>query len=107
MSTVPPENTEDENKHLAEEHGLIPTTAYVRCTSEKQRSANAKRVAKHRQHKKEQGIVQIEVPIAIAEAIKAAGSFDAWISTFQPKLSKDGLTSLLCSGSRLSSFPLG
>jgi len=88
MSTVPSENTEDEIKHLAEEHGLIKTTAYVRCDSEKQQSANARRVAKHRQQKKEKGIVQVELPISVAEEIKAAGSFDAWRKQFQPRLSE-------------------
>lgn len=84
MNTVPLENTEDENKHLAEEHSLVKTMAYIRRNSEKQRSANARRVAKHRQRKKGDGIVQVDLPISVALEIKAAGSYDAWIKKFQP-----------------------
>lgn len=83
MCTVPSKNQEDESNHLAEEHGLIRTTAYVRCNSEKQRSANARRVAKHRQQKKEKGIAQVDLPVSVAEEIKAAGSFDVWMKQFQ------------------------
>lgn len=82
MNTVPSENTTDENNHLAEEHGLTKTTAYVRSNTAKRRSTGAKRVAKHRQLKKERGIVQVDLPISVAEEIRAAGSFDAWMNQY-------------------------
>lgn len=83
MSTVSTEKPEAENNHLAEEHGLIKTTAYIRSRTAKQRSAGADRVARHRQQKKEKGIIQVDLPISVAEEIKAAGSFDAWMKQFQ------------------------
>ena len=83
MSTIPSKKPEDEIKHLAEEHGLIKTTAYIRSNVAKQRSAGAERVARHRQQKKEKGIVQVDLPVSVAEEIEAAGSFDAWIKQFQ------------------------
>ena len=83
MSTVSSENPENENMHLAEEHGLIKTTAYIRSSTAKQRSAGAERVARHRQQKKVKGIIQVDLPISVAEEIKVAGSFDAWMKQFQ------------------------
>lgn len=79
MTVMPFENQEDEIAHLAEEHGLTKTTAFIRSNSSKQRSASAARVAKHRQQKKERGLVPIDVPVSEAQEIKAAGSFEAWI----------------------------
>lgn len=79
MTAMPSENQEDEIAHLAEEHGLTKTTAFIRSNSSKQRSASAARVAKHRQQKKERGLVPIDVPVSEAQEIKAAGSFEAWI----------------------------
>ena len=83
MSNDLSENLNDEIHHLAEEHGLIKTTAYVRSNSAKSQSNGAKRVARHRQQKKEKGLVPYDLPIAVVEEIKAAGSFDAWIKQFQ------------------------
>jgi len=83
MSSVISGTPEDENNHLAEEHGLIKTTAYIRSSTAKQRSTGAERVARHRQQKKEKGIVQVDLPVSVAEEIKAAGSFDAWMKRFQ------------------------
>ncbi|MDP1633284.1 MAG: hypothetical protein Q8K61_04985 [Gallionella sp.] len=83
MSNVPSANPENENNHLAEEHGLIKTTADVHNNSAKQRSAGAERVAKHRQQKKDKGMVQFDLPFSAVEEIKAAGSFDAWLNQFQ------------------------
>lgn len=79
MTTVPSENHEDEIAHLAKEHGLTKTIAFIQSDSSKQRSAGSKRVAKHRQQKKEQGLVPIDVPVSVAQEIKAAGSFEEWI----------------------------
>lgn len=79
MTAMPSENQEDEIAHLAEEHGLTRTTAFIRSHSSKQRSASAARVAKHRQQKKERGLVPIDVPVSVAQEIKAVGSFEAWL----------------------------
>lgn len=79
MTAIPSANQENEITHLAEEHGLTKTTAFIRSNSSKQRSASAARVAKHRQQKKEQGLVPIDVPVSVAQEIKAAGSFEAWV----------------------------
>lgn len=83
MSNATSNILEDENDHLASDHGLIKTTAYVRGNSAKQRSSGAKRVARHRQQKKEKGLVPVDIPGAVAEEIKAAGSFDIWVMQFQ------------------------
>lgn len=88
MNDVPSVNPEVENNHLAETHGLIKTIAYIRCNSAKQRSPGAERVAKHRQQKKANGIVQIGIPFAVAEEIKAAGSFEVWVKQYQRLPSK-------------------
>ncbi len=70
-----------EDEHLSQQHGLTKTTAYIRTqrSSQKERSATAARVAKHRALKKANGIVAIDVPQHIAESVKRAGSFDTWI----------------------------
>jgi hypothetical protein len=82
-----------ENLHLAEQHGLQKTTAYIRPKPAGERSAGAARVAKCRTKKKEQGIVQIDVPASIADAIKAAGSVDALAKLLSdPMCSTTGLT---------------
>ena len=78
------ENHAEENKHLTEEHGLIKTTAYIRSDATKKQSNGAARAAKYRQNKKENGIVQVDLPIAIAQEIKAAGSFEKWSEKFKP-----------------------
>ena len=70
----------DEDIHLEEEHRLVKKTVYVR-DNKKQRSSNAECVARHRQKKKEQGLVTVEVPQIAADAFRAAGSFTAWYKT--------------------------
>lgn len=75
---------EDISKHLAEEHGLTLTAAYVPISSEKKRSAGAKRVAKHRQQKREKGLVTVDLPIFAAHAIKRTGSFELWVKSLFP-----------------------
>lgn len=69
----------DDGQHLEVQHGMKKTVAYIPCDKSKQRSANASRVAKHREKKKALGLVKIEVTAQFAEAIKAAGSFKAWL----------------------------
>lgn len=71
-------NQKNETQHLENEHGLTKTVAYIQNGKSKQRSAGAVRVARHREKKKEQGLVKIEVPASFADAIKKAGSFEAW-----------------------------
>lgn len=84
MTVKPSENHEDEITHLAEEHGLTKTIAFIRSDSSKQRAAGAARVAKHRQQKKERGLVPVDVQTSVAQEIKAAGSFEAWVKKFEP-----------------------
>lgn len=84
MTKIQFSNQEDESAHLAQEHGLIKTTAYIPVKSDKQKkSANAKRVERHRQRKKEKGLVAVDLPQSVADEIKAAGSFKEWIKQFQ------------------------
>lgn len=75
--------TKSDSKHLAEEHGLVKTTAYIRKKSGDERSPGAERVARHRAKNKQAGIVSIEVRADLAEAIKAAGSADDLIQLIQ------------------------
>lgn len=89
MTVKPSKNQEDEIAHLAEEHGLAKTTAFIRSNSSKQRSASAARVAKHRQQKKEQGLVPIDVPVSVAQEIKAEGSFEVWVKKKYEPYSKE------------------
>lgn len=84
MRADKPSNYHDsakEDEHLAKQHRLTKATAYIRTDqgSQKERSATAARVAKHRALKKANGIVAIDVPHHVADAIKRAGSFDTWI----------------------------
>ena len=99
---------DNENLHLAEQHGLQKTTAYIRPKPASDRSAGAARVAKHRTRKKEQGIVQIDVPASIADAIKA-GSVDALATLLSdPIFSTTGLvdvTRLAKLGRRVEQLP--
>ncbi len=70
-----------ESQHLAEQHGLMKTTAFIRHKPASERSAGAARVAKHRAKKKDQGIVQIDVPVSLATTIKSTSSVEA-LATF-------------------------
>lgn len=83
------EHPEDENQHLAEEHGLVRTTAYIRKASGQKRSNGAARTAKCRNNKKDQGLVQIYIPVEDAEAIKAAGSVEEWKCILQSRVSRE------------------
>jgi len=76
-----------EDEHLAREHGLIKMTAYVVSAARKkeQKEGAAKRMAEMRERKKAAGLVMCELPIAMAEAIKAAGGPEAWLENFQVK----------------------
>lgn len=82
MANIQPGNHEDERAHLAQEHGLIKTTAYIPAKSENEKSANAKRVERYRQRKKEKGLIAVDLPLSVAEEIKAAGSFEGWMKQF-------------------------
>lgn len=72
-----------DSKHLAEEHGLVKTTAFIRKLPANERSPGAERVARHRAKKRQAGIVSIDVPADVAEAIKAAGSADDLIQAIR------------------------
>lgn len=92
-----PASPEDENQHLAEEHGLIKTTAYIHKASARKRSNGAARTAKFRQRKLEQGLVQVYLPVEDAEAIKAAGSVAEWkCSLKRSKFSREKWEGLFC-----------
>ena len=78
MSNVSVTSNKNEIDHLAEEHGLIKVAAFIHSNTAKQRTKGAERVAKHRQQKKDSGLVQVDVPILFAEEIKTAGSFEVW-----------------------------
>lgn len=75
--------TEDETRHLRDDHQLTPVVAWVKapvgakaeaCT----RSSSAARMARSRARKAEAGLVSCYVPAPIVEEVKAAGGWDAW-----------------------------
>lgn len=71
-----------EDLHLAQEHSLIKVHAYVvdkEKAKQRSKSKNAERVARFREKQKAAGIAQITVPSTVAEAVKAAGGFSAWL----------------------------
>ncbi|MBU0592126.1 MAG: hypothetical protein KKH74_00155 [Gammaproteobacteria bacterium] len=76
-----------EDDHLAQAHGLVRTTAYVVSPARKkeQKEGAARRMAEMRERKKAAGLVMCELPMAMAEAIKAAGSPEAWLASLQVK----------------------
>ncbi|MBU0592232.1 MAG: hypothetical protein KKH74_00695 [Gammaproteobacteria bacterium] len=76
-----------EEEHLAQEHGLVRTTAYVVSPARKkeQKEGAARRMAEMRERKKAAGLVMCELPIAMAEAIKSAGGPEAWLASIQAK----------------------
>lgn len=71
---------DDETRNLADQNGLVTVGGHFPAKEEKKRSAGAIRVARHRQKKKEMGLAQADIPVRIVEEIKAAGSFEAWMS---------------------------
>ncbi|MFH1495196.1 MAG: hypothetical protein ABIG70_10415 [Pseudomonadota bacterium] len=76
-----------EDEHLAHEHGLVKRVAYVVSPAKEkvQKEGAAKRVAEMRERKKAAGLVMCEMPIAMVEAIKKAGSPKAWLESLQTK----------------------
>lgn len=76
-----------EDDHLAQEHGLVRTTAYVvnPARQKEQKEGAAKRMAEMRERKKAAGRVMCELPMAMAEAIKSAGGPEAWLASIQAK----------------------
>lgn len=63
-----------EDDHLRDEHGLVRVSAYVRDPdAAKKKSGAAERMKRMRERKREAGLVAVELPAAIAEAIKAEG----------------------------------
>jgi len=77
-----------EDEHLAREHGLVKTTAYVvsaAARKKEKKEDTARRMAEMRARKKAAGLVMYELPIAMVESIKAAGGPGAWLESFQVK----------------------
>ncbi len=63
-----------EDDHLRDEHGLVRVSAYVRDPdAAKKKSGAAERMKRMRERKREAGLVAVELPAAIAEAIKTEG----------------------------------
>ncbi|MDZ4201451.1 MAG: hypothetical protein U1C96_04795 [Gallionella sp.] len=73
-----------EIQHLLEQHGLKRTVAFIPDSRLKEKTGNATRQARHRQKMEEMGMVKADIPIQLAEAIKAAGSYAAWRKQFVP-----------------------
>lgn len=65
-----------EDDHLRDEHALVRVEAYVRDpdAAQRKKTGAAARMARMRERKKEAGLVAVELPAAIAEAIKAEGA---------------------------------
>ena len=79
------EDRRAEDRHLKAEHGLTQVVAWVRdgdgrCPTHASRSAAAERMARCRARKAAAGIVLFNVPVQIAERVKLAGGWEAWIA---------------------------
>lgn len=69
-----------EDQHLAHDHRLVKVQAYIKDKDKaEKKTANAKRVADFRERQKEAGLVQTALPSEVAQSIKDAGSFEAWM----------------------------
>lgn len=63
-----------EDTHLAREHGLVPVKAYIHDAERaEKRTANAERVARHREKKKAEGLQPVDLPAEIAARIREVG----------------------------------
>lgn len=79
------EDRHAEDCHLKEEHGLARVVAWVRDgdagrPADASRSAAAERMARCRARKAAAGIVRFDVPVQIADQVKLAGGWDAWLA---------------------------
>lgn len=66
---------------LSAEFSLVRVHAPVYIQDQKaarQRTANAERVALHRERQAEKGLVQAPMPAEVAAAVKAAGGWQSW-----------------------------
>lgn len=70
---------DEELRRVLKERGLVPTRAFIKDpTTKKAKSQVADRVARFRDRQRQQGLVQGAIPSAIADAVKAAGGWQAW-----------------------------
>ena len=74
-----------EDHHLASEHGLRKISAYIQDGPKRKKTDGAKRVEKFRDKKKESGEIQVWMPAADDQRLKAAGGLDALISAERKK----------------------
>lgn len=71
-----------EDAHLAAEHKLVAVRAYIRDEDKAEKlTNNAERQKRFLEKKKESGETKAFVPVAVAEAIKEKGSFEAWLQS--------------------------
>lgn len=79
MKVNPSIDPTDERQHLAEQHGLRETVAYVYIGQpDRKRVAAAKRQERRRQKLKSEGLVSVLLPADFAEDIKKHGSYQEW-----------------------------
>ena len=74
-----------EDHHLASEHGLRKISAYIQDGPKRKKTDGAKRVEKFRDKKKESGEIQVWLPAADDQRLKAAGGLDALIESEKKK----------------------
>jgi len=97
----------------AAELGLVKRLAFVPDAKAKGKSAGALRIAKHREKKKEAGLVPVDLPKEVADEIKQIG-VPAFVDRIkplaqqviiQPTSSDPDLTRLLELGRKLEKLP--
>ena len=72
------------DSEIESRYGLVKTVAYVQRTgAHKVRSANARRQERYRDRLRSEGLKSTPIPVKAAEALKAAGSWDALVDTFR------------------------
>lgn len=86
-----------DREHLRREHGLTRVDAWVVAANKGARKADshqtgsAARMTKLRARRREAGLVNCEVPITIANAVRAAGGWDAWCLALTEAAVRDDL----------------
>lgn len=71
-----------EDAHLAAEHKLVAVRAYILDEDKADKlTNNAERQKRFLEKKKESGETKAFVPVAVAEAIKEKGGFQAWLES--------------------------
>lgn len=88
-----------EDAHLAAEHKLIPVRAYIRDEEKAEKlTNNAERQKRFLEKKKESGETKAFVPVAVAEAIKEKGGFDAWLESQKTIVQVEKITEIQVPG---------